>query len=457
MKTNFLKNVLTFGLISCMVLTFTVCSDDDNSTEDPNEEDPVVVDPTDPDVVKDAFFIQATGDEYSYIMLLDNVNSGEVSISENYTQLMQSYTWIFNSDPAAAVGLYYSQGDPAPCLGYTVSSSGISKIGETAIDGGFGTYGYVGQYALAVRSGQTPAGDDGEALVHESGEFAGETRRDAVILNVLDVNSGLANSTGVYLTMDELVEGQQATFAGIVDLGNNTFLTGLVVSDPPTGSTSNGNTTGDVRYPAGVWVAQFKLNVSSLSSSLELERIYESDKLSYAAGRMRSQYYSQIGLADDGYTYVFSGSFLGFSDESVPNAGALRIAKGATNFDSDYYYDIETALGGYKFRKVWHITESYFLLEVYNEVTPATPATAAASQYVVVNAAQRSLEWVNGLPDKDEVISTGLPYSSGGVIYFPMTAGSDDATIYIIDPETATATKGVTIIGAESISAIGKF
>ena len=43
--------------------------------------------------------------------------------------------------------------------------------------------------------------------------------------------------------------------------------------------------------------------------TLNSHKVITTDKISYAAGRMKSQYYQMNWLADDGYVYVFSPSY----------------------------------------------------------------------------------------------------------------------------------------------------
>src|SRR5690606_30207266 len=239
--------------------------------------------------------------------------------------------------------------------------------------------------------------------------------------------------------------GQQATFSGIVDLGNGEFLTGLVVSEPKDPSQGGGGSTGPVTHPDSVWVA-------ALDADLNVKRIYRDDRISYASGRFKSQYYSQIAKAGDGTVYVFSGAYDG---NTTKPAGALRIKGGATEFDADYYFNIEAESGGYRFRKVWHITEDYFLLEVYNDLEygSSTPAT----QYAVVKMEDQTFKWVTqGFPAKDDITATGLPFADNGKIYFPVTTASAQPTVYVIDPASATAKAGL-VVEAEGIASLSRF
>jgi hypothetical protein len=132
----------------------------------------------------------------------------------------------------------------------------------------------------------------------------------------------------------------------------------------------------------------------------------------------------------------------------------LRINSGATAFDASYYFNIQEKTGGYKFRKVWHITGNYFLLEIYNDLTPT--ATGAATQYGVVDVSAKTFKTVTGIPAPDQITATGLPAPYKGKMYFPITAAEADPAIYVIDPATAAAGKGLSITGATSINAIGR-
>ena len=77
--------------------------------------------------------------------------------------------------------------------------------------------------------------------------------------------------------------------------------------------------------------------------------IATTDKIGYACGRMRSQYYQTIWAADNGDVYVFSP---GYGRTAVSSAdlkkvtgqkpsGVMRIKAGATAFDPDYYVNFE--------------------------------------------------------------------------------------------------------------------
>jgi hypothetical protein len=389
-----------------------------------------------------AFFISVTGESSEYIMQANNLETGDLIITDNIKQLeLSGYTWIFNNSRGQAIGLIYQQGDPGIGLGYGVNPNGqFQELGQFQVVTRFTSYGFFDKYALTSVGGQTPVDANGNALV----DINGNPRSDGVTFNLIDMDNSLAMTDKTITTLNMAGNGEQATFSGIVDMGNGEFLTGLVLSQPRDPNATGGASTGIVTYPDSVWVAAYDAN-------LNLKRIYRDNRISYSSGRFRSQYYSQIAKGGDGNVYVFSGSY---ETASTKPCGALRIKAGDTDFDKSYYFNIEQLTDGYHFRKIWHITGDYFLLEFYNDTEVS--ATGAATQYGVVNVATKSFNWVTGIPAKDKITGTGLPAAYNGKMYFPITAESANPAIYIIDPVTASATKGISIAGAKSINSVGR-
>ncbi|MDR3287169.1 MAG: DUF4374 domain-containing protein [Prevotellaceae bacterium] len=425
-KTIF-KKALLLAFITCNTLIFTSCDNDDNKVKPKTT---------------GSFFLSVSGESAEYIIQTDNLETGNLSIANNSKTLeMSGYTWIFSENPSVAVGLIYQQGDPGIGLGYAVNQDGtLHELGQFQISSRFTSYGFFDKYALTGVGGQTPVDANGNALVDQNGN----PRTDGVTFNFIDLENGLALQEKTITTLNITGNGEQATFSGIVDMGNGEFLTGLVVSQPRGADGTGGASSGTITYPDSVWVATFDAN-------LNLKRIYRDDRISYSSGRYRSQYYSQTGKADNGNVYVFSGSF---ESTTTKPCGALKINKNATTFDPSYYFNIEEKTGGYRFRKVWHITENYFMLELYNDLIVS--GLGAATQYGIVNMETKTFSWINGIPSKDQITATGQPLAYEGKMYFPIVTENDDPAIYIIEPANALATKGISISGATNINAAGR-
>ncbi|UZR97752.1 DUF4374 domain-containing protein [Chondrinema litorale] len=431
---NFFRKFNFYGLVILLAINTISCSDDDDAT-DPTPD-------TEEDSVTESFFISAAGESAEYILSTDTLGGDDLSIVGSGIELEQTgYNWIFNEDNTVTVGLIYAQGEPGIGLGYELDTAGeLSSLGEFQITSRFTSYGFFEDYAITSVGGQTLVDEDGNPLTYEDGT----ERADGATFNFINTAGGLSLETQSIETYGLISEGQQVTFSGIVDMGNGEFLTGAVVSQAQDDEAEGGASTGTVIYPDSCWVVAFDEN-------LEVQRVYRSNQLSYASGRYRSQYYSQIAKDDDGNVYVFSGAY----DSNATNpAGALRINSGATDFDDSYYFNIEEIAEDYNFRKVWHITEDYFLLEFYNE-TVISSTNDPATQYGIVKMEDKTFNWVGGgFPSKDDISDIGLPMSYDGKLYFPITATGEYPTIYEIDPVTSQST-AVLSVASTNVEAIG--
>lgn len=382
--------------------------------------------------VDSKYFIAAKGEgeDYDYLLTADDLTQGSVSVAGNGLEVRAGYTWIY-PNPSTAIGFIYQKGDPGVGLGITIDQTGqiVPKGSEFLVESRFTTYGVANGLAITAVSGQ--------AVPNEANTYQS-------IFNVVNPEEGNAKTTKNLVTTNMTGTGEFFTFSGIVDAGDGTFLSAMVPSKvlPNTGG---GGSTGDTDYPDSVWVAKF-------DTDLNLIRVYGDDRLSYSTGRMRSQYHSQIANDGSGNTYVFSGAF---SEQTSKNAGVIRINNGEEDFDPEYYWDLEAESGGYNFMKVWHITGDYFLLNYYNKPN-STAYEDGYTKYAVINVAQQSFQWLeSGFPTPEEITNSSEVYASDGKAFIPVTAANQKPAIYVIDPTTATATRGLAVEAA-SISGVGK-
>lgn len=418
-------------LLSLSLPLFTACSSEDSAESTNGESGGIATGAAS----SGHFFIDAASDNGTeYILQNTSVTDGDLNISSNIKELPTSpYTWVFKD--SYAVGVSYQQQYAG--LGYCVKlideAKPFEQIGQFQVNDRFTTYGFVDDMFVTSVSGQT-RGDRTDIAVFD-------------FWSLDDSGVKLLRSKSRYTT-DLAGEDQQATFSGIVDNGDGTFLTAMIKSDhKDDGSNAQGGSIGTVKYPDSCWVVK-------MDTALNIKAVYGDNRISYACGQFRSQTLNSIYKADDGNVYVFSNSYE--STSTLP-AGALRIKKGADGFDKDYYFNIQSELGGYKFRRVWPITGSKFLLEIYDGKTPTS--TGAARHYAVIDMETKSHVDVTGLPDKLNITSgqtTGdVPMVHDGKIYIPITQRGGYAALYNVDPTTGVATKGITITGAASIRSVG--
>jgi len=416
MKLQFLHRPLALALMGVAVLTSCSKSDGPGSGA----------------YFDSKYFIAASGEggDYDYLITADDLTQGSVSIAGNGLEVRSGYTWIY-PNPSTAIGFIYQKGDPGVGLGITIDPNGeiVQSGSEFLVESRFTTYGVTDGLAITAVSGQ--------AVPNQPDTYQS-------IFNVVNPAEGNAKRTGEFITTNMTGTGEFFTFSGIMDGGDGTFLTAMVPSKilPDTGG---GGSTGETDYPDSVWVARF-------DTDLNLLNIYGDDRLSYSTGRMRSQYHSQIANDASGNTYVFSGSY---SDQTSKNAGVIRINKGEDDFDSDYYWDLETESGGYKFMKVWHITGDYFLLNYYN-VPNSVDRNDGYTKYAVINVVDKSFKWLDsGFPKPEEITGSANAFAIDGKAFIPVTVENKKPAIYIIDPASATATRGLEVEAA-GINGVGK-
>ena len=246
-----------------------------------------------------------------------------------------------------------------------------------------------------------------------------------------------------------------------------------LVTDHNGGSGSGSYTPGQIpstQYPDKAFIA-----IYSGDSFDETPVIAETDKIGYACGRMRSQYYQTIWAADNGDLYVFSPGYgrTAKAEEQVTDkedgtshilykvqgqlpSGVVRIKAGETSFDESYYVNLESLGNQNPMFRCWHITEDYFLLQMYSEGADNMSGTSAPrNELAIFKGEDQTLTVLaDGMPSADVISSFGVPFSDNGYAYMPVTVtdGSRPA-IYKIDPKTATATKGLTL-EADGVSAL---
>ncbi len=416
-KLNFVKYVaFAFAMSVCG----TACSDDDPTPNPDLTPDP-----------KDVSFIVTSGDPENDLKggvglkifsdLTTPKNNLEVygDNSGNTLKVPDTFTQVtYNRKTGTFTGYIYARGASEEGIGsmkaglrsYKIADGKLAEIGQPVIVANFGNTGTFGTYSYAAQISNPYA-----MVVSRNGD----------------------NITGDEKTIELpglAIDGVVPTVSNFVDMGDNKLVIVLNYSN---------------RDSAAVAFADYNLSISSVK--------YDG-RIGVSVGAMRSVRYAQSGADDEGNVYIFSGS--GVNSNRV---GALRIKKGASDFDPDYHFNIFAKSDGYRFRKAFHISDDYFLLEFYNskdEYANMSPSGKMA----VVKMSDQSLKWVTGLPDPTTV-SIGWADGYKGVMYLPMAAptemsGTEDGsgnvipTIYAINAATGVAASFATFKTTELLKAV---
>lgn len=415
MTTSFIKNRAL--LVGAALLALTACSKNNNDT-DPGSNSP-----------GDKYFLAGTSSDgtttFTYTMAVNDL-AKDTTVTTKFPGTIEnlgSYTQWGYSGTKALFAISYQQGNPAPGSVFQLSSAGaLKKIDDFVLDKGFNTIGTFSHYLVAAANGETLTG-------------ANNGKTGSVFYS-MDLNN--KNLITPYPVVGEKFVGgdQIASFVGIADAGNDQFFTAINLAVGPSGRAVNVDS----------------IYLAKLNAQMGTVQIYKDNRLSFSGGQFRSARYGQIANDADGNTYVFSTGY----GTTTKKSGALLIKKNATAFDASYYFDIETASGGYKLRKVWNVSSDYFLLEMYN-TAGVVASTVAATQYAIVRMSTKDFKWVRtGFPTITEITSVGWPFTADGKAYISAVTPNTNPTVYVIDPATATAKKGISMAGVSAIPGMGK-
>ncbi|PRD47794.1 DUF4374 domain-containing protein [Sphingobacterium haloxyli] len=407
MKTQLISKSWTLALAAIAIIG---CSKNNPEVPEPN--------PNPEENLEGQFLVAATVDNSTYLLTAEALDDENASITTIGNGL--EYSGIFSNymqnGYQGFTAINYGRGDAHLGQRFTINAEGRpEKLGaQFEIQNGFITAGVVGDIAYSLMSGGRSS--------------------DPTLATINRIPMSAGDPSHKFFKVNEFpgFEGKNAALLGIADAGNGSFYTGL---DFPSDDVDN------------VIVARINAN------SLVTEIVYSDTRLTVSGGFYRSARYSQIESATDGDVFVFSGN-----NRGSKKAGALVIRKGASGFDKDYYWDLEEASGGYRFRRVWPIVEDKFLLEFYNEkIEPdkAVDISNAASQFAIVDMSEKKLSWISGIPAKSDIpdLSVGWPYVFAGKLYIGVITSTEDPRFYVINPETAVAKKGLSVKNASSIAA----
>lgn len=399
------------------------------------------------------------------------LDEGSVSTINNGLVNDGASQWVFYKN-RYLYGLTYNQGSAGTTRSYVMNSNHEvqARSGEFAVKR-FTTYGIYDKYIITASTG------DGPAEYADGNLYLPKT----FLLSYLDVADETFNTNDTknkaYQSENFLGNGEFVTLAGIQEHNNKIYSAAVpmglsqygaavdggkyilpgnedLVKTEDGGSNSSSYKKGELQwtqYPNECWVAIFD------DATMTTKKLISTDKISYACGRFKSQYYQTIWEAGNGDIYVFSPSYAktmkDARQQTILPAGVVRIPNGREDFDS-YYCDLEKQSGGKSFLRCWHIADDYFLLLMYDR--PLTETGFEAKELAVFKAESKKLTYVTGLPSADLISGFGnTPYTENGYAYMAVTTTDGHPAVYKIDPSSATATKGVTV-EATQITGIGK-
>jgi len=454
MKINYLMRGFAALFLACSL--FTACGDDnDDPTPDPT--------PTpEPEEQVSLYVIAASTGENGILVTSDKLDEGTVTTKNNGLTTESGTYWVYYQDKYL-YRLVYNQGNAGVGSSYLLTADGkVEERDVTFETKRFTSYGFYNEYLITSSAGDMSETD-------ENG-FAAK----GFMFSYLDVEKETITNSDAVKVENYLGNGEYVTLAGILQVGSKVYSAAIpmglsqygvkanngewvkypeLVKTESGGSNSGAYVEGELQwtqYPDEAWVAIYN------NEKFESPKLIKTDKISYAAGRNKSQYYQMIWAADNNDIYVFSPSYAKVMTADVQKttlpAGVVRIKSGTDVFDESYYSNIEEQTGGKSFIRSWHLTGDYFLLLMYDR--PFSETGYTANQLAIFKGETGQLTYVEGMPS--DVTGFGnTPYVEDGTAYVAVTIQDVQPAIYCINPETAVATKGLTVETTQ-IGGVGK-
>lgn len=461
-------SLISKGLLPALLLVgpLSACSDDKN--------DPTPVNPI--DEKKGVYVIPAevaaSGAATSYVLLsTPTLDNGTLTPRNNGLLYDGGFEYIFFQNKYLCT-LQYNQASAGTTRSYILKNGQLQKRDKGFEVRRFTTYGTWGDELLTVSSG------DGNK---ESADSHGYLPRTFLVsyLNI-PAETERNNNTkepqflsenflgnGEYVTLSGLLEHDGHLWSAAIPMGLSQYGSAAeggkyirsgfedLVKKEDGGSKSSAYKKGELQwtqYPDECWVAVFD------NEKLEGRRLIKTDKISYACGRFKSQYFQMIWNDADGDIYVFSPSFAKTMKDprqktKLP-AGVVRIKKGAKDFDASYYYNLENLTGGHAFQRTFPVGGDKFLFYLYDKGYDKFTNQDLANQLGIFSAKSGKFTAVTGLPS--DVVSLGnRPYAEGTTVYVPVQTKVGNPAIYKINLNTGVATRGVEV-EATHLNAVGR-
>jgi hypothetical protein len=322
--------------------------------------------------------------------------------------------------------LLYGQGNPGAVTTYALNEAGVlypfSNM-QTETVQVFGTY---NDELILIKS---PRSGDANAGIY---------RIDAVNPQIVDTK---------YLDAVELAgNGERAHFSGVMQVDNKLYLPYFCIK-------GIAGALFATDYPDSTWVAVLSY------PDMKLEKVIRDNRTGSIG-----YYFSQRGLSQvaNGDVYAFSGASLGDVAGGIPPStkpsAAIRIKKGESEFDRNYFFNIQEKSGGYHVERAFYLSGNRFLLTVYGDNTVMSVYGSNQVKFAIVDVAAQTFTWVTGLPAYDKLVHVSrLPYiaEDGSMIAFGITTADEYPHVYTIDVASAKATKGLEVISG-SITSIGR-
>ena len=420
MKTNHLFSRL-FVAVLIPALSFTSCEDDNDNTIIDTDEN-----------YESQYVVVASSGENDYLVTGTSVEVDSIfdATSAGALQSAGSSFWSFVGNQVA-YGFLYNSTEAGVTGSYILNSDGtIEQRNELGLEVSVHTKGIVGDKLVVAYSDRLRD----TTVANNAYFYEIDPETDASQLYTIVTNDMLEEGEAAYIT--DIAEYEGYMIAGARSINSSSFTS---------------------EYLNNTYVVVFNDDYSVK------QVIKDEGRTGFVAGQKYSQGLTGLEVIENGDLYVFSSGQTNYvvADSILVPSGILKINAGDFEFDEDYFFNITEAAGGYNLYRTYYMGGSTFILSMYPGIGSNATFGINADRFAVVDVAAETFSWVSNFATaqgiEDDPFFVGEPFidTDNDQLVVPVVTSDNENYLYIIDPETATATKGAKVI-AEGVSAIGK-
>lgn len=401
-STNSFKKISLAFLSLLGVFSFTSCSDDDdNVTSDDN-----------------SVTIPAEGKPYVMSMAIQGNEGNFTYYTVPFESLMEG-TLSAEGQGFEQPGYYdFTQIDQT-----IYSIGGLDDVNVVGISKNDNQLVQVGDVSYDVSLDDVVDADENTVVSVSMGS-------DSDVLTFRTFNKNTLNSTSektVQTSEFINVENAGPSYSGMVVTDNHLFLS-YYISDPETFATD---------YTDQAEIAVFSY------PELEFQEVITDGRVGPIGG-----FSVKSGLIKDenGNVYAISHSnpANGFSQSTKPS-GILKINSGEADFDPDYFFDIEEAIGGNNTAHLKYLGNGRAFAEINVASRPQQEMWSDGPlQSAIVDLEAQTVNYIDGIPEHPGLGRRLNALQDGNFIY---TSVSEDDGIYIYETnlQTGTAERGAEV------------
>ena len=398
-------------------IALTACSSDDDKTEEQIQPDPQ---PEAPAVGPFTYAYKATGgEEPEYLVTQDSIINDELNATDRGIE-QQGWNFFYPVGNTLFVTGYENK----QTTSYTVQDGEVKELAKFNFNNTLEMFGNIDDKTLLATSNSRSGGHSSHTMYVVSAESGHITQQ--VSYSIFSLDTGTPG------------EGQVAWATALVQRDDELFIPFHKMDDAGNFSTPD---------PDKAYVAIFDY---PLTDGATPKVIIEDERTSNIGVNG-----STTGMiqTDSGDLYTYSNGTMagGFYPASTKPSGILKIAAGESEFDANYFFNVEDAANGGKLFWFDYIGGNKAIARVIvgeegmNESWSAFGKAYQNHKLVIIDLESQTITDVEGVPLHQKRYTSPVEVMDGKVYVSIETA--DGSSVYEIDVASGAAVKGANIAG----------